>query len=195
MMQSKVLLLNRDGQPQDWIHQQDAIYYHSLDKVIYQIGRHDQFVFRGGTNRVSGCVSVLTTAPIIAIDGVSDDKSYKTPAISNRLLFERDGHRCGYCGRRFGSSQLTRDHIIPRSRGGRDSWENIVSCCKYHNNVKDDLTVYEAGLQLLIQPYTPTFAEVLFMREPVTALPIQVEYLLDFIPAESRIRNRALELI
>lgn len=194
-MRSKVLLLNREGQPMDWISQEVAIHYHATNKVIYQIGREDQFIFRGGFNRAKQQISVLSTAPIIAVDGASEDKTYKVPSISNRILFQRDEHRCGYCGRKFSQNQLTRDHIVPRSRGGKDRWDNIIACCKYHNNIKDDMTLEESGMKLLFEPYTPTFAEVLYLREPIASLPIQTEYLLDFFPPESRIRNRATEWI
>lgn len=194
-MRSKVLLLNRDGQPMDWISQEEAIHYHATEKVIFQIGREDQFVFRGGFNRPKNTMSVLATAPIIAVDGSSQDKTYKIPTISNRILFQRDEHRCGYCGRKFSSGQLTRDHIVARSRGGKDEWNNIVACCKYHNNIKDNMTLEECGLQLLFEPYTPTFSEVLYLREPISSLPIQTEYLMNFFPQQSRIRNRAAEWI
>ena len=152
-MRTKVLLLNRDGQPMDWISQEEAIHYHATEKVIFQIGREDQFVFRGGFNRPKNTMSVLATAPIIAVDGSSQDKTYKIPSISNRILFQRDEHRCGYCGRKFSSGQLTRDHILARSRGGKDEWTNIVACCKYHNNIKDNMTLEECGLNPTLQRF------------------------------------------
>jgi hypothetical protein len=194
-MRSKVLMLNRDGQPNGWITQEEAILYHATEKVIYQIGRDDQFIFRGGVNRLTNKVSQLATAPIIAVDGATKDKSFKVPTITNRVLFQRDNHQCAYCGRKFGYKQLTRDHVLARSRGGKDRWDNIVACCAYHNNMKDNLTPEEAGLKLIFQPYTPTFAEVLFLEQAETSLPIQVEYLVQFFPEQSRIINRALELM
>ena len=194
-MKSKVLLLNSEGQPVDWINQEDAILYHVLEKILYQIGPEDQFTFRGGVNRLTDQQSTVSTAPIIAVHGTTMDRTYKVPPISNQILFQRDNFTCAYCGRRFSASQLTRDHVIPRSRGGPDKWNNIVASCKYHNNMKDNLTLAEFGRPLQFAPYTPTFAEFLFLRQPVASLPIQTQYLLEFFPQESRIKQRALEWI
>src|SRR5690606_40843755 len=52
-------------------------------------------------------------------------------------LFKRDAHLCMYCGLRFPSSQLSRDHIRPLSQGGRDTWMNVVTACRRCNNLKD----------------------------------------------------------
>ena len=67
-------------------------------------------------------------------------------------VMRRDGNKCGYCGERAS----TVDHIIPRSRGGEDTWENTVACCIDCNiMIKRDRTPEEAGLTLLITPFTP----------------------------------------
>ncbi|RMD78056.1 MAG: HNH endonuclease [Lentisphaerae bacterium] len=65
--------------------------------------------------------------------------------ISRRNIFLRDKNRCQYCGRKFSSQDLTLDHIIPRSRGGRMTWENIVLCCIECNRRKGARTPAEAG--------------------------------------------------
>ena len=70
--------------------------------------------------------------------------------ISRRALFARDGWRCVYCGTSGG--RLTLDHVVPRSRGGRSSWENLVACCYRCNNSKGDRTPEEAGLKLARRP-------------------------------------------
>jgi hypothetical protein len=61
------------------------------------------------------------------------------------------GHRCAYCG----SSASTIDHVLPRSRGGKDEWENLVACCLKCNNIKGDRTPGEMGWRLLSVPKTP----------------------------------------
>jgi 5-methylcytosine-specific restriction endonuclease McrA len=71
--------------------------------------------------------------------------------VSRRGVLRRDGQRCGYCG----GSAGTIDHILPRSRGGGDSWENLVACCLKCNNVKGDRTPIEMGWQLRHTPRPP----------------------------------------
>lgn len=81
---------------------------------------------------------------------------------SKRNVLIRDGFRCAYCGARHG--RLTIDHIIPRSRGGKDNFENCVACCKRCNNHKGSKTPREAGMRLIRKPYQPTISEFLRMR-------------------------------
>lgn len=69
--------------------------------------------------------------------------------VSRKNIFIRDGNRCMYCGRRFLSADLTLDHILPRSRGGRNEWANLVACCKTDNHRKGDRTPEEAGMNLI----------------------------------------------
>lgn len=67
-------------------------------------------------------------------------------------VLERDKHTCAYCGAK---NAKTIDHILPRSRGGKDTWENLVACCAPCNNTKDNRTPEEAGMRLLWQPRCP----------------------------------------
>jgi 5-methylcytosine-specific restriction endonuclease McrA len=88
---------------------------------------------------------------------------------SNHNLFDRDGRRCLYCGRteaevRRAGLRLTRDHVVPLSRGGRDEWRNVVTACEPCNNSKADRTPDEAGLRLLAEPRTPTAWELVLSR-------------------------------
>ena len=73
--------------------------------------------------------------------------------LSRREIFIRDGYRCQYCGRQTGD--LTIDHVIPRSRGGSHTWENLVSACRACNHRKGGKTVAEARLTLCCQPTEP----------------------------------------
>jgi 5-methylcytosine-specific restriction endonuclease McrA len=66
-------------------------------------------------------------------------------------VLRRDSQRCAYCS----ASASTIDHVIPRSRGGADSWENLVACCLRCNNVKGDRTPHEMGWSLRVQPRAP----------------------------------------
>ena len=72
-------------------------------------------------------------------------------------VFRRDGWRCQYCGEVLRARVLTFDHVLPRARGGRTDWDNIVTCCRACNDEKRDRTPEEAGMKLLRRPAKPTW--------------------------------------
>ncbi len=76
-------------------------------------------------------------------------------AFNRKNVFRRDDHTCQYCFKQ--TFDLTLDHILPRSRGGPTSWENVVACCKSCNAKKRDRTPSEADMQLKRQPFAPRF--------------------------------------
>jgi 5-methylcytosine-specific restriction endonuclease McrA len=84
-----------------------------------------------------------------------------TAALSRRNLFRRDRHTCQYCGRKTSSSELSIDHLTPRSRGGRTTWENCVLACTACNRRKANRTPEEAGLKLLRRPERPRWSPLL----------------------------------
>ena len=74
---------------------------------------------------------------------------------SRRNIFLRDEHRCQYCQKHFGTNSLSLDHVVPRSRGGRTIWSNIVCACLKCNVRKGGRTPQEAGMRLLHEPVRP----------------------------------------
>ncbi|MEE8262387.1 MAG: HNH endonuclease [Gammaproteobacteria bacterium] len=66
-----------------------------------------------------------------------------------------------YCGGEFSQQHLTRDHLMPMSRGGKDRWSNVVATCRSCNTRKGNRTLEEAGMSLLAVPYVPNWAEYL----------------------------------
>lgn len=82
------------------------------------------------------------------------------PAFTRFNVFLRDNWQCQYCGDGFRTQELTFDHIIPRSRGGRTSWTNIVAACRDCNILKGDSMPQECGMYPLQQPYQPTIFEL-----------------------------------
>lgn len=72
--------------------------------------------------------------------------------VSRRGVLRRDGHRCAYCSKLAN----TIDHVQPKSRGGQDSWENLVACCLKCNNNKGHKTLGEIGWELRVKPRMPT---------------------------------------
>ena len=168
-----ILRLDLAGQPRGWLTLQEAISAYARGDVVYGIGDSLPPVF-GGIQRSSGLRSSITLQPIIAIEGRIIDGF--TPPLCNRTLFRRDDHRCLYCGNQFRRSELTRDHVLPVSRGGTDKWENVVAACKRCNWVKDNHTPEEASMPLLAVPFRPIQFEWHFLAKE-RVLADQMDYL------------------
>lgn len=77
---------------------------------------------------------------------------HQTRALSRKNILMRDRYTCQYCHRTLPSSEMTLDHVIPRSRAGETTWENLVACCHSCNNKKGNRTPEEAGMKLLRPP-------------------------------------------
>lgn len=71
---------------------------------------------------------------------------------SRGLIYKRDGHKCQYCG---STRRLTIDHVLPRSRGGEDTWENMVVACSSCNTRKGDKFLEHTGMKLARKPFAP----------------------------------------
>ena len=89
----------------------------------------------------------------------------RRPRLGKSAIADRDKWICGYTGKKLTRSTFTVDHILPRSRGGKDSWENLTACDKAVNQLKGDKTPHEAGLRLLKQPKTPPSMPVIIRPE------------------------------
>ncbi len=79
----------------------------------------------------------------------------QTVKFNRRNIFARDGSRCQYCGRRFASSELSLDHVVPRSQGGLSTWVNVVCSCTRCNARKGGRRPYEASMKLIRKPFKP----------------------------------------
>ncbi len=77
---------------------------------------------------------------------------FQTRALSRKNILLRDRYTCQYCRHVLPASDLTLDHVVPRSRGGRTDWDNLVACCHRCNTLKGDRLPEEAGLRLLKPP-------------------------------------------
>ena len=78
---------------------------------------------------------------------------------------KRDGYKCGYCS---STRNLTIDHIIPRSKGGENTWQNLVTCCSRCNSLKDNKKAEEVGLNLKVVPYEPTIFSAVISEDVET---------------------------
>lgn len=83
--------------------------------------------------------------------------------ISRRALLVRDRYTCQYCGTQPGRQDLTIDHVVPKSRGGATSWENVVAACRRCNGKKGNKTPAEAGMKLLAEPARPKYFAMAYL--------------------------------
>ncbi len=83
---------------------------------------------------------------------------------NRKNLFARDANRCQYCGKKFATTELSLDHLVPRSRGGLANWENIVCACLRCNVRKGGRTPREAGMRLIREPVEPRTSPVLRLK-------------------------------
>ena len=86
---------------------------------------------------------------------------YKEVVMSRQNIFKRDDSKCQYCGT---SKDLTLDHVVPRSKGGKSTWTNLVTACKRCNSIKGDFTLEKAGMKLKQKPMKPSYLSFLRMN-------------------------------
>ena len=79
---------------------------------------------------------------------------HQSRALSRKNILLRDRNTCQYCGDVLASSELTLDHVVPRSRGGPSAWENLVACCHPCNRRKGNQLAHEAGMKLMREPWS-----------------------------------------
>jgi 5-methylcytosine-specific restriction endonuclease McrA len=181
-----ILALDISGTPRQWISHDDAIGYWATDSVAWSMG-NIVAKYRGGVQN-DGTVSYLESPSIIAIKGRAfNPYKHSKVALSNKTLFGRDRNVCAYCGNHFPNyHMLSRDHIVPKSKGGENSWMNCVTACKNCNSLKGHKTLDEARLQLVYVPYEPNHFENMILQNR-NILADQMEYLLSGVPKHSRI--------
>lgn len=187
-MVRQILALDQMGTPRKWLSAQVAAICYARMLVVWEIGACAA-EFRGGRNG-TGARSLIRVRSIIAVrarrpPGASFER---TPALANDKLFARDRRVCAYCGRQFRRAELTREHVLPVARGGRDCWTNLVTACRACNARKGCRTPEEAHMPLLYLPYVPSHWEdfVLANRD---ILADQMDYLLARVPASSRLKH------
>jgi len=88
----------------------------------------------------------------------------RTVRFNRRNIYARDANRCQYCGRRFPTSELSLDHVVPRSRGGQSTWENMVCACTACNVKKGGRLPREAGMKLTRKPMAPRRSPVVRLK-------------------------------
>lgn len=186
-MARQILALDVSGAPRDWVSVETAVTYYARSMVAYGIGG-PAIVYHGGWQR-GGTRSVIVVENIIAVAGRERTALWQAhvPRLTNVKLFARDRRLCAYCGLRFRTGDLSREHVIPVSRGGADCWTNVVTACHACNAAKGARTPEEAGMRLRYLPYVPSRWEDFILANRYI-LADQMEYLLAKVPAGSRLR-------
>ena len=181
----RLLSLDAHGRVLNWMSWQDATCLYARGAVAWTLGEPCLTV-HGGISRGTGERSVIELHPIVAARGHARGHALSpTPNLSNPALFARDQHLCLYCGKHFGRSLLTRDHVMPLSRGGRDIWENVVSACFHCNSRKGGRTPQQASMPLLAVPYRPSWVEHLILSNR-NILADQMAFLKTHLPKNPR---------
>lgn len=147
-MSSQTLLLTPWMAPERVISWQRAIVLFYLGKVEV-LEEYDERV-------VSPSITLRTPAVVRLRKGAPARAQKRAVSFSRANVFARDGYRCQYCGVRKAAHALNFDHVLPRVRGGKTSWENIVTSCYACNENKGARTPGEAGMTLLRKPQRPT---------------------------------------
>ena len=184
----RILRLNVAGHPVDWVTWQDAVCLYARELVVWTLG-DPVLRIRGGHSRDDGARSHLDIHSIIACGGKVMPPASGAPPLTNQALFRRELNTCLYCGNEFSDGDLTRDHIVPTSRGGRDVWDNVVASCRRCNHFKGSRLIHECGMELLALPYVPNFAEYLALINSGRILGDQMAFLKKSFGKNSRLRH------
>ncbi|NYI03349.1 HNH endonuclease [Allostreptomyces psammosilenae] len=140
----ETLVLNATYQPLSTVSRQRAVVLVLQDKAVVE---HADERRRFRASRVD-----VPTPRVIRLRRYVKVPFRQRAAWSRAGLLSRDRHTCAYCGRRA----TTVDHLLPRSRGGQDTWLNTVAACTTDNQRKADRTPEEAGMRLLREPFEPS---------------------------------------
>lgn len=183
------LIVDVTGNPRTWATPRNAVGFYVCDKVIWEAGS-EITTFRGGINSITKKQSTQTINSIIGVRGYCKSSvEYSTVRMTRKLLYARDYNVCAYCGEEFGLTQLTIDHVLPRSRGGKDTWTNCVTSCQKCNQSKGNKTPDEWGTKLLYVPYAVnTYEKMILSNRNILA--DQMEFLIGRIPESSPIRKK-----
>lgn len=177
-MIGEVLKLNAAYMPVDIVDWKEAITLWALnkaeiistyeDKLLHtgnrferpDFGAAEQFMRAIWDEKLESWKTVIEMPAVIRLfEFVSPKKQLKFfESFTRQNVYERDGGKCMYCGCEVSRNKFTFDHVIPKSRGGKTKWQNIVCACLKCNSKKDNRTPEEAGMKLIKKPFAPIIA-------------------------------------
>lgn len=181
----KILVIDSQGLPVRWALMQRCARYYASGKVVTELG-DSLFGMAGGLQEATGLRSEFITSSILMIRG-----RHRIPlghahvGLTKHRLFARDRHVCAYCGGPFAESELTVEHILPVSRGGRHEWTNVVTACRSCNTRKGSRRPEEAHMPLIYVPYAVCRSEG-FILSNRRILADQMAFLQASLPRHSR---------
>lgn|SRR5690606_3843634 len=150
-MSSKVLVLNQDY---------SAFNICSVPKAFLLIYLNKAELIAYAQDRLLRSISKTYPYPTVIRLYKYVHRPYKSVVMNRQNIFKRDQGTCQYCGAR---EHLTLDHVIPKSKGGKSHWDNLVTACQRCNSIKGDQTPEEAGMYLRQKPFKPNF--LMFIRD------------------------------
>jgi 5-methylcytosine-specific restriction endonuclease McrA len=143
MITEHVLILNQNYEPLSVCNAKRAV-------VLVVLGKAE--IVDIYPNPIRTVLSVYKRPAIVRLTDYIRSQ-HKGILLSRKNVLKRDGHQCQYCGTTRGP--LTVDHIVPRYRGGEDSWENMVCACQKCNNKKGDRLLHQLNMDLMKKPKSP----------------------------------------
>ena len=158
---TRTLLLSQGYEPNKIIPWQRAMILLTLQKVDV-VEEYDAEV---------RATSLVVRIPAVVRLRKAFRRFAKPVKFSRVNIYARDGYRCQYCAAKCATDQLTYDHVVPRSRGGRTSWDNIVSCCYACNRRKANRTPAEAKMVLRSTPVRPAWIPAVQIRVSTRSVP------------------------
>lgn len=179
MMEAQVLVLNRSWvavqiasarRALSLLYQGVARAVHPTDYSLYDFDNWCDLSRMEQSGHFIHTISFRIRVPEVILLRVYNGFVQHDVRFSRRNIFERDKNTCQYCGRRISKAELTIDHVVPRSRGGYDCWENLVLACVACNVRKANRTPEEAQMPLIRKPAKPTWLPQLGTRVPTSQL-------------------------
>ena len=175
-MEPRILRLNMAGQPIEWLNWRECVNLYARDIVSWTLGGIVRRA-HGGRSRYTGKQTYIDLPAIVACDGKRIAPVREDPPLTNTGLFFRDNCQCLYCGNHFPRIELSRDHVVPTSKGGLDRWENVVAACKRCNQRKGDAFLSDIEMDLIALPYRPNPYEYLALINNDRIRGDQMDYL------------------
>src|SRR6266480_1404478 len=141
-MTGRVLVLNASFEPINVCNERRAVVM--IFKGVARVEEHNGHMLHSARLTIHA-PSVIRLTEYIHIP-------FERRSLSRKNILLRDHSTCQYCGRQHPPSELTLDHVLPRSRGGESAWDNLVACCKKCNHLKGIRTPAESGIHLFCPP-------------------------------------------
>ena len=157
MSQASVLVLNGNYEPLNVCTVHRAV-------SLVLMGKAEPLVFR--SHRMTTTSGRLEVPSVVRLNQTIR-RPLPTLRLTRHSVLARDRYTCQYCGAK--SSDLTIDHVVPRRRGGPDTWDNLVACCRRCNLLKGDRTPQQARMRLLRQPSRPHYVPYISLPQYLRA--------------------------